>query len=520
MKRKQREVSLHRRPDRDSRPESEPDHSPVLPGRQLVSARSRWGVLFGLTLVTFLLLLEDTAVSVALPSIQRQLGLGFDGLEWVVNAYTLTIAAFTLLGGRLADRNGARGIFLIGLGIFIVGSLVSGLAPNAGVLISSRAVQGLGAALVAPAALALIAITFPAERRGAALGVWAGVSASALGIGPLIGAIINDSLGWPWIFLVNVPVGVLAWLAASFLLPKSNPPALRMRLDLVGVCLSATGLLSLILLLNQGNAAGWASALVIGLSVVTLVALGLFVWHERRTPEPLVNLSLFHNRSFTAANLVTLLATAVMCSLFFFLALYLQTVLGYSALVSGASLLPLTVTIVVVAPLAGRMADRLGVRALIVVGMLLLAAALLGLSTLGLDANLTTVMLWLALAGFGIALARTPTTTAALGAADGSSYGVAAGIFSTFQAAGLALGIAMMGAILTSFGPSAAFERGFDQAHHAAFVQGFSTALVVNAGIAVFAAALAGIMLRPDRGTAHQTDASSGDDIGLANRVD
>jgi len=477
------------------RGKARPNFPEQFPGRRL----SRWSVLIGLTLVTFLLLLDDTAVSVALPSIQRQLSLEFDQMEWVVNAYTLTIAAFTLLAGRLSDRNGARRIFLLGLAIFILGSLVSGLIPNTPVLMASRVVQGVGAALVAPAALALIAVAFPTNQRGMALGVWAGVSASALGIGPLLGAIITDTLGWQWIFLINVPLGALAWLVASVVLPKFRAPTLTNRLDIVGVSLSTVGVVSLVLVLNMANAAGWTSVPVIILFVVTMTSLGLFVAHEKRTPEPLVDLMLFKNRFFAGASLVTLLSTAVMCSLFFFLALYMQTVLGYSALASGASLLPLTVTIIAVAPLAGRLADRFNARLFIVGGMLLLGSALMGLASLGLDDNWGILMLWLTLAGFGIALARTPTTATALGAADGSSYGIAAGVFNTFQATGLALGIALMGAILTSFGPNAAFDRDFDERHHVAFVQGFSTALAVNAGIAVFAAALAAFMLRPKR---------------------
>lgn len=485
---------------RDLTPPPEPGwvHPPILAERP-GGTWSRWTVLAGLTLVTFLLLLDDTAVSVALPSIQKQLGLDFGGLEWVVNAYTLAIAALTLVGGRLVDRNGARRIFLLGLTIFIIGSLISGLAPDAIILIASRAIQGLGAALVAPASLALIAIAFPGGKRGTALGVWAGVSASALGIGPLIGAMITDTLGWSWIFLLNVPLGALAWLVASIVLPKSPVSGAPRHVDTVGAVLTTIGLLGLLLALNQANGAGWTSLPVIVLFVSAAVSLGLFVAHERRTPEPLLDLTLFKNRSFTGANILTLLATAVMCSLFFFLALYLQTVLGFSALASGASLLPLTVTIIVVSPVAGRLADRFGARLLIVGGMLLLAVALLGLGRLGLDSNIGILMLWLAVAGLGIALARTPTTTTALGAADESSYGIAAGVFNTFQTTGLALGIAIMGVILTSFGPDAAFARGFDARHHRAFIEGFSTALTVNAGIAVFAAALAAFMLRPHR---------------------
>ena len=459
--------------------------------------RARWSVLTGLTLVTFLLLVDDTAVSVALPSMQEQLGIGFSALQWVVNAYTLAIAAFTLLAGRLADRNGARNIFLLGLAVFVAGSLVAGLASTAAVLIVSRAVQGVGAALVAPAALALIAVTFPVAQRGLALGTWAGVSASALGLGPVLGALVNDTLGWPWIFLLNVPLGAGAWFVARLVLPASRVRPLLIRLDLVGAFLSALGLVGLVLVLNRLNGANWTSPPIVLLSGLTIASLALFLVHESRTRDPLLDLALFRNRSFAGANLVTLLATAVMCSLFFFLALYLQTVLGMSALAAGASLVPLTLTIVIVAPLAGRLADRFGGRVLVVGGMLVLAAALLGLGTLGLNADPVSLSLWLALAGLGIGVARTPTTAAALGAVDASRYGMAAGVFNTFQAMGLTLGIALMGAILTSFGPNAAFDRDFDAAHHAAFLSGFSMALTVNAGIAAAAAVLAAILLRP-----------------------
>ncbi|WP_166789666.1 MFS transporter [Cryobacterium fucosi] len=461
--------------------------------------RSRWSVLAALTLVTFLLLLDDTAISVALPSIQRQIGLEFGGLEWVVNAYTLAIAAFTLVGGRLADRNGARHIFLFGLLVFIIGSLIAGLAPNAGLLIGARSVQGLGAALVAPASLALIAGAFPRHLRGTALGVWAGVSATALGIGPLIGALITDSLGWNWIFLLNIPLGALAWLVARFLLAKSRAPETTQRLDLGGAALSAAALLTLLLGLNQTTEFGWASPLVLSLFASSVLFFVFFVVHEGRTQDPLVDLALFRNRSFTGANTVTLLATAVMCSLFFFLALYFQTVRGFSALASGASLLPLTLTIISITPLAGRLSDKFNPRTLIVGGMLLLATGLAGLSGLTADTSVGVLMVWLTVTGVGIALARAPTTTVALGAADGSNYGVAAGVFNTFQATGLALGIALMSAILSTFGPNAAFDREFDESHHLAFVQGFSTALAVNAGIAVFAAILAVVMLRGTR---------------------
>lgn len=447
--------------------------------------------------MTFLLLADDTAVSVAVPAMQTDLGADFVAISWVVKTYTLAVAAFALLAGRLTDRNGARPIFLLGLAVFVLGSLLGGLAPNAAVLVAARAVQGLGAALVAPAALALIASTFSGRERGVAIGIWSGVSASALGVGPLFGAIITDWVGWQWIFLLNVPLGAGAWLLARVLLPRSIPGGIGGGVDVPGVLLSAVALVALVLSLGLFEDSGWTSPGFLALVLVSAASAILFIARERRVRQPLVDLRLFRSRSLTGANLVTLLSTAVMCSLFFFLALYLQTVAGLSALAAGGALLPLTLSVVVVAPVAGPLADRFGYRLLVVVGMLALAVALLGLGTLGLRSGGIALSVWLALAGIGIGIARTPTTSAALGGAEGSEYGMAAGILNTAQAAGLALGIAVMSVILTSIGPNVAFDRALDAAHHAAFVEGLTAALAVNAAIAGAAALIAAILLGP-----------------------
>lgn len=484
--------------------------APPQPGSQVSSANSRpstraagpggrWIALAGLTLVTFLLLLDDTAVAVAMPAIQRQLGLGLDGLGWVVNAYTLTIAAFTLLAGRLGDRDGRRRIFLTGLAIFTVASLGAGLAPTGALLIVARAIQGLGAALTAPTSLAIIADMFRGRERGLAIGTWSAVSASALGLGPLFGAIINDAWGWRWIFLINVPVGVGAWLVARAVLGESRMVNAPRHLDAAGAAISGAGFLALLLGLSQGNDAGWLSVRVVLLFGGAAVCFAGFAWHENRTAEPLLRLSRFKDRSFAGANMQVLLATSVMCSLFFFLALYLQVVLGYSALASGVGLLPLTVTIVVVGPLAGRVAGRIGARLPVMVGMLLLAAALLGLSGLRVDSSLGSLVPWLALAGLAIGLVTSPTTLAAMGSPDAADHGTTAAVFSTFQTTGLTLGIAIMGAILASVGSGVTFARNLGQQHHQAFVEGFSTAVTVNAVIALFAAVLAALTLGPRR---------------------
>ena len=458
--------------------------------------RGRWATLTALTLVTFLLLLDDTAVAVAMPAVQNELGLDLGGQAWVINAYTLTLAALTLPAGRLADRYCRRRVFLAGLAVFVLASLASGLARSGTMLIAARAVQGLGAALIAPASLAIIAVTFPGKLRGAAIGLWAGVSASALGLGPLFGAIVSDNLGWAWIFWLNVPLGAAAWILVRAVVGESRAPAAASTLDLTGACLSAAVLLALLLALSRGNDPGWAAPGTLALFAVAAAGVGVFVWHETRATEPLLNPGWFRDRFFAGANLQILLSTSVMCSLFFFLALYMQTVLGYTALVAGLGLLPLTVAIVATGPLAGRLADRIGARLPVTLGMLLLGGALLGLSGLAVDSSLLQLAPWLTMAGIGIGLVTAPTTTAALGSDDSAGYGATAAVFNTFRTTGLALGVALMGAILASFGPAAAFTRDFDRQHHTAFVDGFSAAVSVNAVIAFAAAALAAYTLR------------------------
>ncbi|WP_454852351.1 MFS transporter [Promicromonospora soli] len=460
--------------------------------------------LAGLTLVTFLLLLDDTAVAVAGPAIQRQLGLDLAGMQWVVTVYTLTIAAFILLAAQLADRYGRKRVYLAGLAIFIVSSLGAGLASSIPLLITARAGQGLGAALVTPTALAIIADMFPDRERGSAIGIWSGVSASALGLGPLFGAIILDGLGWRWIFLLNVPVGAAAWLVARAVVHDPTTRRRGLHLDAIGAALSGAGLLALLLALTLANDAGWLSPSVIALFLAAAACTALFIRHEHRAEQPLVEISLFRDRVFAGANIQILLATSVMCSLFFFLALYLQVVLDFPAVETGIALLPLTVTIVAIGPLAGWLTGRIGPGIPVSLGMLLLAGALAGLSGLEVDSSISSLLPWLTLAGVAIGLVTAPTTATAMGSVDVAGHGSAAAVFSTFQTTGLTLGIAIMGAILTSFGAGDVFARTLTAEHHAAFVRGFSTAVTVNAGIALMAAVIAALLLRRQRSVRSQ----------------
>ena len=478
----------------------------------LVSKKT-WLGLGALALVSFLLTLDDTALSVALPSVGRDLGLGLSGLEWVVNAYTLALAALLLAGGRLADALGARRVFLIGLAVFTLASLAAGLAPSGVLLLAARGLQGAGAALIMPASLAIIHAGFPERRRGLAVGVWAGVSAAGLAIGPLLGAALTGSFGWGSIFLVNVPVGVLALAAGRVILAKSKPAARRRRFDLAGMLTSAVTLVALVFALTEGMSYGWRSPLVLASFAAAAVGLVAFVTVERCRQAPLLELGLFRSRNLSGANAVSLLSTAVMCGIFFFISLYLQIVRGDSAIEAGLMFLPMTLLICLVAPVAGRISDRLGRRWPAATGMLILAAGLWLLSGLGAKSGLAALLPGLIVAGVGIGLTTAPVTTAALDFAPPEEAGVRAGILNTSRMVGLAVGITLMGAIVTARWPGGLAGAATDPR---AFVDGLSVAFEVNAGIALIAATLAALTIaggrrarvrRPYRGMEHGRDA-------------
>ena len=451
-------------------------------------AKRKWLGLGALALTSFLLTLDDTALSVALPPIGRDLGLGLSGLEWVVNAYTLALAALLLTGGKLSDALGSRRIFLAGLAVFTIASLAAGLAPTGLLLIAARVVQGAGAALLMPATLAIISTTFPARQKGMAIGIWAGVSAGGLAIGPLLGAALTESFGWRSIFLVNVPLGALGLAFGRAILVESKPASRTLHLDLAGTLTWSATLFALVFALTEGMSYGWSSPLVLGSFASGAVGLVVFVRIEQRREEPLVELSLFRSRNLSGANAVSLLSTAVMCSIFFFISLYLQIVRGYSPLGAGAAFLPMTLLICLVAPLAGRLSDRIGRRLPAAIGMVILAGGLLLLSRLGATSGLKTLLPALMVSGLGIGLTTAPVTTAALDFAPADEAGVRAGILNTSRMIGLAVGIALMGAIVTARWPGGLAGASTDPR---AFVDGLSVAFIVNAAMALVAAALA-----------------------------
>ncbi|HXV95412.1 MAG TPA: MFS transporter [Gaiellaceae bacterium] len=454
----------------------------------------KWWTLGALSFALFMIMLDNTVVNVALPSIQRDLDIGLTELEWTVNAYALTFAVLMLSGGKLADFFGRRRIFLLGLVIFTLSSLLCGLATTGEMLIGARTVQGVGAALMLPATLSIISATFPPRQRGMAIGIWAGVSAMALAIGPLIGGLITEHIDWSWIFFVNVPIGIVGLIVGRLVIDESRDTSAEQRLDIPGLLVSAVALFSLTFALIEANSYGWTDPLIVGLFFLSAAAFVAFVLLELHQRSPMLDLSLFRSSTFAGANVVALLVTLAMFGVFFFMSIYMQNVLGYSATKTGAAFLPMTILIILIAPIAGKSSDRIGSRALMTAGMLCLSASLVLFSRLGLDSTFWDIFPGLVVGGFGMALVMTPMTAAALGSVPVEKSGVGSGVLNTFRQVGGALGIAVMGAIVASY---VDLEGG--RLDPSSFMDGFQAALRVSAVFALIGAVVALATIRKHR---------------------
>jgi EmrB/QacA subfamily drug resistance transporter len=450
----------------------------------------KWWTLAAVAFGLFMIMLDNTVVNVALPSIERDLHITISQLEWIVTSYALVFAALLITGGKLADLLGRRKIFVVGLAVFTLSSLACGMAPNAGFLIGARAVQGVGAALMNPATLSIITATFPPRQRGQAIGIWAGVSALALAIGPLAGGLIVDNIGWNWIFFINVPVGVLGIVVSQFFITESRDTSHEQSVDFPGLVTSAGALFALSYALIEGNQRGWSSAEILGLFAAAAVLLVAFLVLESRQRLPMLDLSLFKNPSFVGANVVALLVSLGMFGVFFFISLYVQNILGYTPTRSGAIFLPMTILIILIAPVAGKLSDRIGGRWLMGGGMTLLGISLLFYQRLGLHSTFWTLLPSLVLGGIGMALTMSPMTSVAMGSVPVDKAGVGSGVLNSFRQMGGSLGIAVMGAILASYlhaAPGTLLAR-------QQYVDGLHAALLVSAFIA-FAAAIVAIVL-------------------------
>jgi EmrB/QacA subfamily drug resistance transporter len=461
--------------------------------RLVTPENKKWWTLGAVSVGLFMIMLDNTVVNVALPSIGRDLHVSISSLEWVVTAYALTFAALLITGGKLGDLMGRRRIFIIGIAIFTLSSLACGLAPTAGFLIGARAVQGVGAALMNPASLSIITATFPPRERGQAIGIWAGVSAMALAIGPLVGGLIVENINWNWIFFINVPVGVLGIIVSQLVIKESRDTSHEQSIDLPGLITSSAGLFALTYALIEGNKHGWTSPEIVGLFIGAVALLVAFVVLEHRQRLPMLDLSLFRIGSFAGSNLVAMLVSLGMFGVFFFVSLYIQNILGWSPTQAGAAFLPMTLLIIIVAPAAGKMSDRVGSRWLMGVGMTLVSISLLLYQRVGLSSTFWTLLPSMLLGGIGMAMTMSPMTAAAMASVPVDKAGVGSGVLNSFRQLGGSLGIALMGAILASYVTTPQIHS-LEAAQQ--FVNGLHAALLVAAVITFLAAVVAVVLVR------------------------
>ena len=443
----------------------------------------------------FMVILDATIVNVALPSIQADLGMSEADLQWIVNAYALTFGGFLLLGGRAGDLIGRKLVFLVGVVIFTAASLANGLAPTSEFLIVFRGVQGLGAALIAPAALSIITTTFAeGQERTKAMGVWAAIAVGGGAVGLVLGGMLTDWLSWPWIFFVNVPVGIAVFAAAWRYVPESKDAHAHKSFDLAGAVTVTAGLIALVYGIVKAQEKGWTSLHTFGFFTVALVLLGAFLLIEARSQEPLVRLSIFRVPTVRAANVTMFLVAAGLFAMFFFNTLYLQRVLGYSALQAGFAFLPFTAGIIIGAGLSQQLVPKLGAREVPLIGMPLAIVGLLLFTRLEPGGSYVTDLLpGMILTSVGMGLTFVPITLIATSGIPVDDAGLASGLFNTSQQIGGALGLAVLNTLAVSKADDVLASAGgrptpADQAQ--ALVDGFHTAYVGSAlliGIATLA---------------------------------
>jgi EmrB/QacA subfamily drug resistance transporter len=397
-------------------------------------------------------MLDNTVVNVALPSIQKDLGSSISGLEWTVNAYTLSFAVLLVTGGRLGDIFGRRRMFLFGVVAFGLSSTFIGFSQSDAWLVAGRAAQGIGAAFMMPATLSIISNAFPPQERGKAIGTWAGVSAMALAIGPVVGGFLVENVSWQSIFFLNVPVAIVAVFVTLAATRESRDETSTHQVDIPGVLTISVGLGALVLALVEGNSWGWGSASIIGLLGVAVAALIAFVYAEVRSPEPMVDFAFFRSKSFLGANLVAFIVSFGMLAVFFFLALYMQNIKGWSPLETGVRFLPSTAVIIVAGPIAGRLTDRVGPKPLMTAGLLIVAASMFWQGHLTPDTSYGFLVGAFVLLGVGMGLVMSPMSTAAMNAVEQTKAGVASGILSMSRMVGGTFGVAAMGALVTGLG--------------------------------------------------------------------
>jgi len=474
------------------------------PARLVTEDNRKWWTLGAMAFGLFMIMLDATVVNVALPAIRDSTGASLSELEWVANAYALTFAVLLLTGGKLGDLLGRRRIFVLGLAVFTGMSLACGLATTPGELIAFRALQGAGAALMMPATLAIVSGAFPPVQRGLAFGIWAGLSYMALSIGPVVGGVLAEHADWSWIFFLNVPVGIAGILFTRLVVIESRDTSTEQSLDFLGLLTSATAVFAVTFAIVEANGHGWGSPLIVGLFAAAAVAAAAFIWIELRRRVPMLDLALFRNLSFSGATIVGFLVTLAMLGSFFYVSLYAQGVLGYSAVEAGASYLPLTLVLLVLGLVAGRLCDRYGPRWPMAAGLVLYGGSFALFSGLTATSSFWDLLPALLLGGTGIAFVMTPMTVAVMGNVPPAKAGIGAGVLNAARQVGGALGIAAFGALLTAR-ETDALASGATQAD--AFVEGFHAAMLAGAGVTFAAAVVAALLVRPRAPAATAIDA-------------
>ncbi|MGZ4203289.1 MAG: MFS transporter [Thermoleophilaceae bacterium] len=475
-----------------------------------MDSRARWIAFEILCLGDLMIVLDSTIVNVALPSIRASLGFTETSLVWVVNAYLLTFGGFLLLGGRMADLLGRRSVFMGGLVLFAIASLMGGLAQSDTWLIAARAAQGLGAALVSPAALSLVTTIFSeGAERNRALGVWGAVAGSGGAAGVLLGGILTKWAGWEWVLFVNVPIGIAAAAVAPRILPESRQEG-RSAFDIPGAVLVTAGLVLFVYAIVEAPRYGWGSLHTLGLGALALALIGAFLAWESRAKHPLMPFSIFRLRTLRGANVVGLLIGMSLFSMFFFISLYLQQVLGYDALKTGLSYLPLAFTIIVSAGVASQLVNRLGFKPVLVTGMLLVSGAIFWFGQISAGGSYVSDVLFPSIvAGAGLGLSFVPVTIAAVTGTRPDEAGLASGLINTSQQVGGALGLAILAAIANS--RTASLIAGGEHDHAVALTKGFQTAFLVGSGFALAGAILGALLISSTESREHARAAQAGE---------
>ena len=483
----------------------------------------RWWALAAMSLAAFMTYLDNNIVNVAIPTIQRSLHLSVSGLEWVVSSYLLTLAGLLLVGGRLADVYGRRRVFQLGLAVFTLSSLAAGLAGSGGVLIASRAVQGIGAALLMPATLAVIVAAFTdARERNTAIGIWAAAGALALALGPALGGLISQHLHWGWIFLINVPIGVITFVIAARYVTESraespaesraeSPAGSRAgsvarRLDLPGLATSAVALFALTYALIEGSVRGWTSPQILGAFALAAVAAVAFLVIESRIASPMVPLSMFRSREFSGGTATMMIWAFGVLGIYFFTSLYLQQTLGFSPVKAGLAFVPMALCVAVFAGLAPQVQARAGAHRTVAFGMLLMVVGLVLFARLGLHATYASLLPGFLLFGAGAGLMNVPLTNAVMAATPAVRAGIASALLNASREVAGLLGITIIGAVLRTR-QSAALRTGAGPVH--AFLDGYHTGLLVTIALMAAGVLVSYLTLRPRPAATSATSATA-----------